>query len=84
MEFGWKLHILSLLLYVIFLVALNIYAFGIPSYKEARGNRSENCIVPRLNLNETVTTGEKLGVVKIPVTLVSKPGPGINMERSWS
>ncbi|XP_046848105.1 transient receptor potential cation channel subfamily A member 1-like [Xenia sp. Carnegie-2017] len=33
MEFGWKMNIASFMSYFLFLVSLNVYAFGIPSYK---------------------------------------------------
>ena len=38
MEFGWKVYSATLLIYVVFLISLNVYAFGIPSYKESLEN----------------------------------------------
>lgn len=38
MDFGWKVHVLSLFLYLIFLIALNIYAFQIPAYQYTQNN----------------------------------------------
>jgi hypothetical protein len=35
MEFGWKIYSASLLVYLVFLISLNVYAFGIPSYQES-------------------------------------------------
>ncbi|XP_028413558.1 transient receptor potential cation channel subfamily A member 1-like [Dendronephthya gigantea] len=35
MQFGWKIYSASLLIYIVFLISLNVYAFGIPTYKES-------------------------------------------------
>ncbi|XP_046848681.1 transient receptor potential cation channel subfamily A member 1-like isoform X1 [Xenia sp. Carnegie-2017] len=37
MEFGWKVCTTSFMFYFLFLVSLNVYAFGIPSYKASVG-----------------------------------------------
>ena len=37
MEFGWKVYTTSFMFYFLFLVSLNVYAFGIPSYKASVG-----------------------------------------------
>ncbi|CAB4008909.1 transient receptor potential cation channel subfamily A member 1-like, partial [Paramuricea clavata] len=42
MDFGWKVYSASLLIYLVFLVSLNVYAFGIPSYQESRENKGED------------------------------------------
>ena len=34
-EFGWKLYSASFVLYSAFLISLNVYAFGIPSYEKS-------------------------------------------------
>ena len=60
MEFGWKLHTLNLLLYMIFLLALNIYAFEIPSYKETQENSGKNYTMPELSVCERVTMVTKI------------------------
>ncbi len=37
-EFGWKVYSASLLVYVVFLISLSVYAFGIPSYQKSLEN----------------------------------------------
>ena len=39
MEFGWKIYSASLLIYIVFLVSLNVYAFSIPTYQESLGKK---------------------------------------------
>ena len=41
MDFGWKVYLSSILIYVVFLISLNAYVFGIPTYQESLENKGK-------------------------------------------
>ena len=41
MDFGWKIYSVSLIIYLVYLISLNVYAFNIPTYEVSEKNKGK-------------------------------------------
>ena len=44
MDFGWKVYSVNLLIYLVYLISLNVYAFNIPTYEYSKKNEGRNIL----------------------------------------